>query len=171
MSPDDPLGRLRRDSESAGEFSEKTENDPVLPEAFVESWRQDYDTEAAQAVSFVKLLFHGDIDGKLSNRKVRDKLEKCLKEAGKTGDPAPFVRLFRELKGRIRLHDIVRACYLHLCRERTGPITKGRLREFVRLECAKWGIPRPSDRWLRMVEIEVGLGSLLENPRGRRSGR
>jgi hypothetical protein len=165
----DPMDRLRRDSESTGVSED--ENDYVLPKAFVEAWCKDYDIEAAQAVSFVKLLFRGDIDGKLSNRKVRDELKKCLEEAGKTGDPAPFVRLFRKLKGRIRMHDIVRACYLYLCREWEGLTTKSRLREFVRLECVKWGIAKPSDRWLRKIEMEVGLGELPESPPGRMNKR
>ncbi len=162
----DPLDRLRRDSESIG-FSGDGNDDGALQKAFVEAWRKDYDVEAARAVKFVQLLFRENINGKLSNREVRDELMKCLEEASKTGDPAPFVRLRRKLKGRIRMHDIVRGCYVYLCREWEGQITKSRLREFVRLECFKWGIAKPSDRWLRKIEIEVGLGELPENPPGR----
>jgi hypothetical protein len=55
----DPLDKLRKDSESAGLSG--SENNCVLPEAFVEAWRRDYDLETAQAVSFVQLLFSGNI--------------------------------------------------------------------------------------------------------------
>ena len=153
---------LRRDSAAANSIESEPEEQPddPIPQEFLNAWKEDYHWKTERAVEFARFLYRPRINPRLRNWEIRGALEKCLAEAGKTGDPAAFVKFFETLRDHIQLSDVGRACYLHLRREWKGPLTKQRYREFVTLKARRLGF-KPSDRDLRRMEIDIGLGNAL----------
>jgi hypothetical protein len=156
------LAALKRGACAAASLdSEPAEQpDDPLPQEFLNAWKEDYHWKTEQAVEFAQFLYGRRINPRLRNWEIRGALEKCLAEAGKTGNPAPFVKFFETLGDRLQFSDLGRACYLHLRREWKGPLTKQQYREFVTLKARRLGF-KPSDRDLRKMEIDIGLGNAL----------